>query len=183
MKQSGRNRPITAVGRFLLGALLLLAAIAPASSQEADFKRGPLGHLAPHIGTYQIEAVLADPAVAASIQRQMGPLDEQLRHNIRVGGPIDFIDGALVVSGQALHEEGEFEAASIWVHIFSGRVAVILLHEGTTTVYTEHRQQEFWSPLFRATVRNIGKIPGEIALPENLVWIHAGEARDPATAR
>ena len=193
MRRGSRFAALNQVGRRLFpGATLRrtlagMFALAPAAStglaQDADFKRGRLGHLSPYIGTFHLEAVLDDPAVAASVLRLMGPLADRLPDNMRVRVPIEFVSGSLVLIGRAPHEEGALEAASVWVDIFTGYSAVIFLHEGRVTVFTEPASTLPASSRFRAAIRDIGKSTLDIELPEGLVWIVDGEERDPANVR
>ena len=159
--------------------LSIFLAATPVAAQVAGTATARLDHLLPLVGTYDFEAVLADPAVAGAIQRLMGPLAEQLPHNLRVRVSVDYVGGALVLTGQAPREEGAEEAASVWVKVSTGYVAVVLLHEGQVTVFTEAGDILPWSKTFRSTISDIATYAMDIDLPDGLVWIHGGEQGDP----
>ena len=163
---------------LLAGILLIHLAGVSSSAQEVNF--GQWAHLAPYIGARDFEAVLRDPMVAEAIDHLLGPLAAQLPNNMRLRTPIDFVSGALVLAGRATHAEAEFEAASVWVHLDSGYVTVILKHEGKATVFSEHRYDTpYVAP--RVSRRRVGRghIPHGQDLADGLMWIHGGEPRDP----
>ena len=163
---------------LLAGILLIHLAGVSSSAQEVNF--GQWAHLAPYIGARDFEAVLRDPMVAEAIDHLLGPLAAQLPNNMRLRTPIDFVSGALVLAGRATHAEAEFEAASVWVHLDSGYVPVILKHEGKATVFSEHRYDTHtWPREFRDAVWAAATYPMDRTLPDGLMWIHGGEPRDP----
>lgn len=120
--------------------------------------------------------------MADAIDRLMGPLAAQLPNNMRVRTPIDFVAGDLVLWGSAPHEEGLLEAAYVWVEISRGLVAVILLHEGELTVFTEPNNNTLWTGEFRDAIWALVMRPKDRGLPDGLTWFHDGELQDAANA-
>ena len=53
------------------------------------------------IGTYDNDALLDDPQVKQALTQVVGKDVGLLKENLAVRGPIDFIDGNLVLTGQA----------------------------------------------------------------------------------
>ena len=164
-----------------LAAALAVAVAAPASAQDVDFKRGVLEHLVQYIGTYNFEAVLRDPAVASRIDAHLGAQAADLPDLLRIHGPIDFIEGNLVLDGRAPYDpldgvpESLYrEEVSIWVGIHSGLVAIVPLQRGEITVHYEKWHTAPWRWRFRQTVRDIDGGIADIELPGNVTWFHDG---------
>lgn len=66
--------------------------------------------VARYAGTYEIDALLAEPAVADALRRVAGDRVEQIHRNLSVTGPVDLISGWLTVTGNAPHSGTEHEA-------------------------------------------------------------------------
>ncbi len=105
-----------------------------------DLKQGGLGHLAPLIGTYRHQEILAEPAVQDTLAALM-PAEAlpALLRNLDVVGPVDSISGHLVFAGNRAHHGGEDEAM-VWIRIHDGSIRVALKLQGLTTVYARERQ-------------------------------------------
>lgn len=128
------------VMRLSIRALALLVATAfalPTAAEEVDWKKGDLEHLAPAIGTYRYDQILADPQVQKALQTLL-PTDgfDVLERNLQVVAPIDFIDGHLVLSGNRAHHGGE-DTAMVWLKVYDGSAHVVLQQGGRTTLYSE----------------------------------------------
>lgn len=150
------------------GVLVLLGA---ARAEEVDWKRGVLGHLAPLIGTYRYDEVLEDPQVRAALGALLpAPALAVLPRNLGVAGPIDFIDGHLVLSGNRPHRGGE-DAASVWIKIYDGAVMVVLLQGGKTTLYTEERTYSYLPIQLRAALAAPFVSPLVAAPPPGVTWV------------
>lgn len=146
-------------------ALALLA-----TAQGVDWKRGKLERLAPLIGTYRHDVVLADPDVADALASLL-PAETLpvVRQNLQVAAPIDFIAGHLVLSGNGPHQGGE-EMAWVWLSIYDGSAKVILLHEGVLSLFAVAERYEYL-PL---PIRSQAAAPPPDALyrpPPGLHWI------------
>ena len=74
------------------------------------------------------------------------------------------------------------EAAYVWVEISRGLVAVILLHEGELTVFTEPNNNTLWTGEFRDAIWALVMRPKDRGLPDGLTWFHDGELQDAANA-
>lgn len=156
---------------------------ASAATDNVDLKRGVLGHLFPVVGTFHYETVLADPTVEAAIDRMLGPVALYLPDSFQIIAPIDFVGGALVLSGQASQDEGAFQATRIWVDLRNGFVAVAVKHEGAVTAYTEDVWESSWIFGFRSQTRALAAHRLEQPLPQTFTWFDRGEPQDPARFR
>jgi|GEM_PF-3424870 len=154
---------------LVLALLLPLAHASSALAQEVDWKAGALGHLAPLIGTYRLDDVLADPEVAATLARLV-PEEARARIplNLQVAGPIDFISGYLVLSGNAPHAGGE-EEAQLWLKVYDGSALVVLTQSGVRTLYAD---MERYSYLPKALRAQLAASPQDMlaAKPPALLW-------------
>jgi len=138
---------------FTVAAILIvLSAAAPA--QEIDWKKGKLGHLIKLIGTYDTDALLDDPQVKQALAQVIGKDVGLLKENLAVRGPIDFIDGDLVLTGLAPHG-GHTEEATLWVSVYDGSVRAVIMHEGKVTIYAKENHYDYLPGLFRNYVRNL----------------------------
>jgi hypothetical protein len=86
-----------------LAWLLLLTAGSGAATPPEDL-------VARYAGTYEIDALLAEPAVAEALRQVAGDRVEQIERNLSVTGPVDLISGWLTVIGNAPHGGTEHEA-------------------------------------------------------------------------
>lgn len=145
----------TAEVKHLATALLVTASLllsVPGSAETIDWKKGKLGHLSTLIGTEQVEKVLADPAVQKAISGVMATaLIGKLKQNLQVRGAIDFIDGNLVLSGNAPHR-GDTDTASVWIKIYDGTVRVVLQSDGKTTLYAKDDKYDYLPYMLRAAL-------------------------------
>ena len=138
---------------FTVAAILIvLSAAAPA--QEIDWKKGKLGHLIKLIGTYDTDALLDDPQVKQALAQVIGKDVGLLKENLAVRGPIDFIDGDLVLTGLAPHG-GHTEEATLWVSVYDGSVRAVIMHEGKVTIYAKDSRYDHLPAPFRNYVRNL----------------------------
>jgi hypothetical protein len=89
-----------------------------------------------------------------------------LKQNLATRGPIDFIDGNLVLAGQAPHMGGDEEAA-IWVKVNDGSVRAVIMHQGKVTIYAKETQYDRLPAQFRGYVRNLVPLHGNY---DSLGW-------------
>jgi hypothetical protein len=155
--------------RSLAAVTLTVAAIlsflsTSTSAQNVDWKKGKLGRLAGLIGTYNNDALLDDPQVKQAMTLAVGKDVGLLRQNLATRGPIDFIDGNLVLAGQAPHLGGAEEAA-IWVKVYDGSVRAVIMHQGKVTIYAKEAQYDHLPAQFRSYVRSLVAPSGEEAPP------------------
>jgi hypothetical protein len=138
------------------------------SAQDVDWKKGKLGRLAGLIGTYNNDALLDDQQVKQAMRQVVGKDVGLLKQNLATRGPIDFIDGNLVLAGQAPHMGGDEEAA-IWVKVYDGSVRAVIMHQGKVTIYAKETQYDHLPVQFRSYVRNLVAPSGE-APPPGVRW-------------
>jgi hypothetical protein len=138
MAQAGGPPGRRRVAILLAGLLLLAIPARPAGAQ--DGKQGRLGHLAPLIGSSDYRPVLEDPAVQAALADLVGEALPEVIANLEVHGEIDFVQGHLVLLGNAPHQ-GTEEEATVWVRLYDGGVKVGLLHAGRFALYA--REPDF----------------------------------------
>lgn len=123
-------------------AITLLATTPPALSQGIDWKQGKLGSLSDTIGTYRVEDVLDNPVVKQKLLAAGGPaLPAKLKADLTVTGPIDFINGNLVLRGNAPHG-GMSDLAVLSVAPFDGRIAYAVLVNGRILSGGDHLQDD-----------------------------------------
>jgi hypothetical protein len=124
--------------RVLVAAVLIVlsavAAKSGANIDDMDDKEGKLGHLSRFIGTYHYDAVLDDPQVKQALAQTVGDDVGLLKENLAARGPIDFIEGNLVLSGLAPHQGG-IEMATLWIRVYDGTILAAIMHESKVTIY------------------------------------------------
>lgn len=155
---------------FILAAFITFYAVA-VPAEEVDWKKGKLEHLAPAIGTYRLNDVLFDPYVVAELEKLL-PADAvtALHENLQVAGPVDFIDGHLVLSGNRPHH-GTEDTASLWIRIFDGAVYVILQRQSKTTLYARAEKFQYLPKSLRALLATpLEQIPWR-APPPDVTWV------------
>jgi hypothetical protein len=92
-----------------------------------------------------------------------------LKQNLATRGPIDFIDGNLVLTGQAPHMGGAEEAA-LWVKVYDGSVRAVIMHQGKVTIYAKDMQYDHLPGELRSYVRNLFDPGHELDPPPGLHW-------------
>jgi hypothetical protein len=150
-------------------AAILVVLSAPTSAQDVDWKKGKLGDLARLIGTYNNDALLNDPQVKQAMTLVLGKDVGLLKQNLATRGPIDFIDGNLVLTGQAPHMGGAEEAA-LWVKVYDGSVRAVIMHQGKVTIYAKDMQYDHLPGELRSYVRNLFDPGHELDPPPGLHW-------------
>lgn len=160
----------------LLWAVLfqLLSAAVPA--QDLDWKEGRLGHLAPYIGTYRYDAVLGDPAVDAALRTLAGDAADTLVRNMSVRPPVEFVEGNLVLRGNAPHQGGS-EEAMVLVKIYDGTVRAALLHDGRMRLFADDAEFVYVPRVLRDFLRP--RDNGRAALPPGVEWHRLSGASRP----
>lgn len=124
---------------LLLSALSIgVMATFPAYAQEGndtDWKKGKWGHLAPLIGTYQLQTVLDDPQVSAALDKVIDEKQKKIfMKNMDVTSPIGFDGDCLVITGNA-EEGGNSETAFLNVCLYAGKVHVGIQSDSSVMVY------------------------------------------------
>jgi hypothetical protein len=124
-------------------AAILIVLGAASTTEAADWKKGKLGHLSRLIGTGDADALLNDPEVKRHLAQVVGKDDiGLLKENLTEHGPINFIDGNLVLSGYAPEKDGQKddserakEMGTLWVRVYDGSVRATIVHEGNVSIY------------------------------------------------
>ncbi|HTZ67070.1 MAG TPA: hypothetical protein VMB83_06325 [Roseiarcus sp.] len=150
-------------------AAILVVVSTPTSAQDVDWKKGKLGYLVRLIGTYNSDALLDDPQVKQAMRLVVGKDVGLLKENLAARGPIDFIDGNLVLAGQAPHMGGTEEAA-LWVKVYDGSARAVIMHQGKVTIYAKELQYYHLPVQFRSYVRNLLDPNYGEELPPGIHW-------------
>jgi len=101
-----------------------------------------LTHLKEYIGTYEDAKIYTDKFVSKKLNKLLGNELEHLKRNLSVRGPIDFIDGELVITGNAPHL-GTIEDAILSINIYNGKISAAIHSNETITVYTEENNYQY----------------------------------------
>jgi hypothetical protein len=107
-----------------------------------DWKKGEFGYLAKFAGAYRFLPVLDDPHVAKELSRLVGSDLPHLRQNLLVSGPVDMIDGQIVLTGGRPNQTHE-ERGYVSVNMYDGEVRAAIYSQGQTTIYTEGTNYEY----------------------------------------
>jgi|GEM_PF-7071452 len=108
-----------------------------------DVRVGPLSHLLVHAGSYDLRAVLIDPAVDKRLRAMLADNYLLLLKNLGRREQIGLQRQCLTVEGFEPHEGGSEEA--ILVVCADGEIHVAILSDGHTYVYSDARSFE-WLP-------------------------------------
>ena len=151
---------------------MLAAAIAgtPSTARAQDADKAARALVARHVGSHDKEALLREPGVRAELQALAGAKLRTLELALNVGGPIDFIDGHLAVSGNAPRRGGELEAiVCISPHGPSPRVHAALLEGRQVTVFTRETRWDWLTVCVRdwAALARLGR-DARIRLPPDV---------------
>lgn len=152
---------------------LALLAVSGMADAAHPCDGGKLSKLVSYAATHDAARLLAEPAVAAQIKRQLGKDAAKLQRNLGVVGPVELRGCALALEGNAPHQGGE-EHAYLEVDLFSGEVSAGILSGGRTTLYAGQPRYDFLSASLRdwATVAASG-FRYRMAPPPN-TRLHAG---------
>lgn len=155
-------------------AVVLLVAVIAAVAQDLDWKTGKLGHLAPYIGTYRYDAILDDPTVNSALRTLAGADTAHIVANLDVASPIAFVDGNLVLRGNAPHRGG-LEEAIMLVKIYDGTVRAALLHDGRMKLFARDSEYVYVPDPLKYFLRPRQTEPAGELPPAGVEWVR--EAR------
>ncbi|MBT8002143.1 MAG: hypothetical protein HN578_04400 [Rhodospirillales bacterium] len=116
----------------LLLLALLSAPVEPANAM--DWKKGKFGHLSQYIGIDTTYQILDDPYVKREVAAMLGPKVRDLKKYLQVTGPINFVSGMLVISGNKPHE-GDKYFASVSVSPSTGRIFIVMQELENVSLY------------------------------------------------
>lgn len=163
---SPRPRRIAPLIALLCAAVWVALA---GTAQATDWKQGKLGHLSAHIGTYNYDAILGDPAVRSALQDLAGPDVETIVINLDVASSVAFIDGFLILRGNAPHQGG-LEEAFVMIKVFDGQVRAALLHDSRMTLFAADTEYEYVPRELRDFVQPRTDFTRPVP-PPGLVWV------------
>jgi hypothetical protein len=159
-------------------AAAIVTVLSAASTAEAlDWKKGKLAHLIRLIGTYDENALLNDPQVKRHLTHLVSDDIGLLKENLAEHGPINFIDGNLVLGGYAAKEEedenflNDKEAATLLVRVYDGSVRAAILHDGKVTIYSKDSRYRDIPESLRGFARyHISGTTQDFELPPGVRW-------------
>jgi hypothetical protein len=151
----------------ILCAAVWVALATPA--QAIDWKQGKLGHLSAHIGTYNYVAILGDPMVESALRDLAGPDAATIVANLDVASSVAFIDGFLVLRGNAPHRGG-LDEALVMIKVFDGQVRAALLHDNRMTLFAADAEYEYVPRELRDFVQPRTDFARPVP-PLGLVWV------------
>ncbi len=132
--------PTTAAAALAL--MLAQAGCSPRTDDTAaDDARDPL--ITRYVGTWEIDAFLAEPAIVAELETLLGPRYDEVMLALDVHGDIEYHGSALSVRGNAPHAGGEHEAIVCVQPLGTVQVHVGHYVEGTITIYTRQPRYDF----------------------------------------
>lgn len=124
---------------FLLVGLLLAAGVSTAARADAAID----ALIDRYVGTWDVEAFLAEPAIQAELHALLGATLERVMENLYATAGVEYYGSGLLVSGNAAHAGGE-EEAIVCVQPSSGlpQVHVGVHSKGRITLYSRHEKYE-----------------------------------------
>lgn len=137
MRFSPKRRVTTAA--VCLGAFLSVSIQAADSDPDATAKT----MIAKYVATWDVDALLAEPAVRRELDALLGADLQQLQRNLDVNGGVEYVGGALMVMGNAPHRGTEDEAI-VCVQPWGAapRVHAGVYSAGDISIYTREQQYE-----------------------------------------
>jgi hypothetical protein len=134
--------------RCVVIATALMAAAMPASAQDPDAAAKAL--IARYVATYDVDKLLKEPAIRAEFQAVTGSQLRAVEAALNVNGGVEYIGGALAVSGNAPRQGGQTEAI-VCIQPFgaSPSVHVALLRNGQVSVFTREKRWDFLTTCIR----------------------------------
>ena len=119
-----------------------MPALVPAETPVAEEQARAL--LQRYVGTWHLDALLAEPPVHRELEALGGPTREKLLRNLSVSGAIDVYGGALSLMGNAPHRGGE-EDAVLCVEVLGGawQLHAAILSAGRVSVYSRQPRYDF----------------------------------------
>lgn len=134
------------IRRISIAAALLAAAIT-ASAQDPDAAAKAL--IARYVATYDVDKLLKEPAVRAQLQAVTGNQLRAVEAALNVNGGVEYIGGALAVSGNAPRQGGQTEAIVCIRPGATPSVHAALLRNGQVSVFTHEKRWDFLTTCIR----------------------------------
>lgn len=101
-----------------------------------------LNHLKEYIGTYEDTKIYSDKFISKKLNKLLGNELAHLKTNLSVRGPINFIDGELVIEGNAPHL-GSIEDAILSISPYNGKISAAIHSNEKIIVYTEENDYRY----------------------------------------
>jgi hypothetical protein len=162
-----------------VAAAIVIVLSAASTTEAVDWKKGKLGHLSRLIGTGDADALLNDPQVKRHLAQVVGKDDiGLLKENLSEHGPINFIDGNLVLSGYAPEKDAQKddserakEMATLWVRVYDGSVRATIVHDGNVTIYGKDSKYYYLPGLLRDYARyRLSSFTADEESPPDVRW-------------
>jgi hypothetical protein len=93
-------------------------------------------YLKKYAGEYANKEVLGDSKINPILRNMMGNEYDHLISNLDVTGPLDLINGSVVISGNARHRGGE-EMAIIDITLYTGIIRAAIASHGKIIIYSD----------------------------------------------
>jgi hypothetical protein len=128
----------------IAAALSLAPLLAPRDARSGASTDPVRDRIARYVGTWDVDALLEEPAVRDPLAALLGPRRSVLDENLSVNGGVEYIGGAFAVMGNAPHR-GTQDEAIVCIQLAGGepRVHVALFTKGEVTVYTREERYEY----------------------------------------
>lgn len=145
------------VGAAIAFATVALLACGAALAQDPDAAAKAL--IARYVATWDVDALLAEPAISGELDALLGRARPQLDRALAVTAGVEYRAGALAVAGNGRHQGGELEAI-VCIEPFgqAPQVHVAVLDRGKVVVYTRQKRWDFLPTCIRdwATLALVG---------------------------
>lgn len=155
-------------------AVILLSLALFAGPVAFAHEKGRLAHLRQYAGTDQgaEDPLFQDPEVKRLLSMALGDELQHFFDNISVKEPVDLISGALVVSGNGVHQ-GCSEEAIVAIHLNRGDLCAAMFSQGKVNLFGfggavayPHLPKAIraWIALRNAECAHIGKMPPNVTI-------------------
>jgi len=103
-----------------------------------------------YVGSWEIESLLKEPGVQAALKKLPAAARTRLINNLSTNGGVEYVGGALMVSGNAPHAGGE-EMAVLCVSPFGAplRVHAAIYSRGAISIYSPETRYDYTTTCIR----------------------------------
>lgn len=128
--------------KFIFKVFFLFFLIAISTADVIKPMNTKLNYLKEYAGTYEDTKIYSDKFISKKLKKVLGNELDHLKRNLSVRGPINFIDGELVIQGNAPHL-GSVEDAILSINLYNGKISAAIHSNETITVYTEENDYRY----------------------------------------
>jgi len=121
---------------LILKTFLFFSVISISIADMTKPAENKLDYLKEYIGTYDSAKIYTDNFISKKLKKLPKNELEHLKRNLSVRGPINFINGELVIAGNAPHKGGE-ENAILSINLHNHKVTIAIYSNKKITVYAE----------------------------------------------